>query len=138
MNLLDIILIAVSAIAAAAGIILTVLTDKKIKEHPEKKLKKRKKLAIVLSIAGSWLFIVKILSWIFGSGESEEFTLSLAAERTELFGYSVSQTVLVTWVIIAIVFLLALIFRIFAVPRFKDKPTGLQNLMEIAVENIEK
>ena len=138
MNLLDIILIAVSAIAAAAGIILTVLTDKKIKEHPEKKLKKRKKLAIVLSIAGSWLFIVKISSWIFGSGESEEFTLSLAAERTELFGYSVSQTVLVTWVIIAIVFLLALIFRIFAVPRFKDKPTGLQNLMEIAVENLEK
>ncbi|PWM45589.1 MAG: hypothetical protein DBX47_04100 [Clostridiales bacterium] len=140
MNIWNIVLAGLFAAIAVIGFFYTRYYNKqlKIESKPSKKLKIKKILAVVMSIAGSWLFVVKVLTMLFGKEEKGEFTLSLTAERVELFGYSVSMTVLVTWVIIAIVLVLAILFRIFAVPRFKDNPKGLQNIMEIAVENLEK
>jgi len=71
----------------------------------------------------------------------EEFKVELFPEfvTAELFGHTVriSPTVLTTWGIIAVIFILALLFRLIAVPRMKDKPRGLQLVMELIIDKLD-
>lgn len=55
-----------------------------------------------------------------------------------LFGYDVTETMLITWIVILILALAALAIRIFIIPRFKTIPKGFQNIMETLVEYCEK
>ena len=138
-----IITICVSAVAAAAGLIMSRVTSKKLKSQPEgdpreKKLKKAKKVWFVLSLVGAWVFVCELLALIFGKKETGEFTVELLAERVDLFGFSISKTVIVTWIVMAVLIVAALVIRIFFVPKFRDVPRGIQNALEIAVDEIEK
>jgi len=70
------------------------------------------------------------------------FTVELVPEPIllELFGLRlhISPTVVTVWGIIAVVAVLALAFRLVAVPRLKDEPKGVQMLLESAVEALDK
>jgi len=61
-------------------------------------------------------------------------------EEIALFGhfFHVSSTVLTTWGIISVILVLALVFRLCLVPRFKENPRGLQRALEAAVEGLDK
>ena len=98
---------------------------------------KRKKLwATVLTIAGGWLLVERILQLVFGSVPSEEFEVSIWATRYDVGGYSLSETVITTWVIMAVVLVLALLVRTLVIPRMTDQPKGIQNVLEICVEAV--
>lgn len=56
------------------------------------------------------------------------------SERTVLFGVSIANTTILTWVVIGVVLLLSLVFRFLVFLRFRERPRGLQNIMELAVE----
>ena len=62
----------------------------------------------------------------------------IAASRVELLGFSVSSTVITTWIAMGGILLGALAIRLFLIPRMKDQPRGLQNVLEIAVESVSK
>ena len=70
------------------------------------------------------------------------FAVELFPESKEvtLLGhvFHISSTVFVGWGIVAAILVLALAFRLFMVPRFRDNPKGLQRLLEAAVESLDK
>lgn len=140
MDVLEILLLLGAAVLAVAGFFWNRAVKKRLAAtaEPDKKLKKQKTFSFVLSIAGSWLFVVELLALLFGKPESEGLHLELGAARVELFGLDISRTVIDSWIIMAVLILLALLIRIFCVPRFSDKPKRIQNILEIAVESLSK
>lgn len=68
--------------------------------------------------------------------EMEE--VSITPPNVSIFGIEISETMLITWIVILILILAAAAIRIFAIPRFKTVPKGLQNLLETLVEYCEK
>lgn len=72
----------------------------------------------------------------------QEFHVFIFARRTDVsllgHAFSVSNTVLATWGILAAVLVFALVYRLFFVPRLRENPRGLQFLMETAVESLDK
>ncbi len=140
MKPLDIVLLVVSAVAAVFGWFYGKRVKKKIKaaESSDEKLKKQKKLGFALSLVGSWLFTVQLLGVLFGQEKKGEFDVALSPEKWNLFGHSISSTIIITWVIMTALIIFALIVRVFFIPKFTDKPKGLQNVLELMVESIAK
>ena len=104
-------------------------------QRPEDKgWRKRKLWATVLLLAGIWCFAEKLLQLLLGTKESEAFSVSIWASRVNVGGYTISSTVLVTWIIMAILLLLAVLIRLLVIPRMQDHPRGIQNVLEIIVE----
>ena len=97
-------------------------------------VKKKRKLFLFAGVLLLWLFSGLALG-LFGMGE-REFTVSISPTRMDILGYSVSSSVVVAWIVIAALALLALLIRIFAIPRFQEKPRGLQLVLETAVESV--
>ena len=96
--------------------------------------KKKRKLFLFAGVLLLWIFSGLALG-LFGMGE-REFTVSISPTRMDILGYSVSSSVVVAWIVIAALALLALLIRIFAIPRFQEKPRGLQLVLETAVESV--
>ena len=46
----------------------------------------------------------------------------------------ISSTVVITWVVMAILILIAVLLRIFVIPKMTDKPHGIQTVLELGVE----
>jgi F-type H+-transporting ATPase subunit a len=107
-------------------------------ENAEKSQKRKKRLVRSFIVLVIWVAVVGTLTLIFGKHKSEGFKVSLWAERVYIFGFNLSSTVICTWVIMALLIVLAVLFRIFVVPRMKDLPNGLQNIIELSVESVEK
>lgn len=136
------ILIAAGLLLSAIGAILAVLTRRKRKkitdEARKKPLKKKELRFAIMSAAGGWLAATGLLSLLFGRGDSSlEVNIFAARTGIVIFGYDVSETVLVSWGVMAIIIFAALVLRIFFIPRFKDEPTGVQAALEAAVGWIE-
>ncbi len=139
--MLTIILIVVGIVLAAAGFLWRKSAVQKLKaqgDAPEngKKKKKGVMLPTILMVAGIWLFAVKLLELIFGAKPREDFVVDIWAERVNIAGVSISATVITTWIIMAVLILIALAIRIFVIPKMKDHPTGVQNVLEIGIEAI--
>lgn len=101
------------------------------------KSKKRKRRLIIIGITAlTWVILTLLIKLIFGEKPKNELSVSLGAERVNLFGLNLSITIVCTWAIIAVVLILALLIRIFVLPKFRDKPSGLQNLLELAVDGV--
>ena len=98
--------------------------------------RKQKIWATVLLLAGLWCFAERLLQNIFGAKEAEEFSVSIWAERMELGGVTLSTTVVVTWAVMAVVLILAVLVRLLVIPRMTDRPHGVQNVLEICVDAI--
>lgn len=136
------ILIAAGLLLSAIGAILAVLTRRKRKKNTDearkKPLKKKELRFAIMSAAGGWLAATGLLSLLFGRGDSSlEVNIFAARTGIVIFGYDVSETVLVSWGVMAIIIIAALVLRIFFIPRFKDEPTGVQAALEAAVGWIE-
>lgn len=68
--------------------------------------------------------------------EMEE--VSITPPNVSIFGIEISETMLITWIVMLILIFAAVIIRIFVIPRFKAVPKGLQNILETLVEYCEK
>lgn len=92
------------------------------------------------AVAAAWYFVGTLLNILSGR---DGITLSIPdlemfSDRVEIFGVSLARTTVVTYVMIGVILILALCFRIFAVPKFKiEKPTKLQNVFEALQELID-
>lgn len=57
-------------------------------------------------------------------------------DRVELLpGFTVPVTMITLWIVSAILIVLALVFRFVILKKFKEKPTGIQNVLELGVES---
>lgn len=134
-----VVLLILSGVLLVAGIAGTVASRPAAKrEDAGKKEKKKYRLFFALLIFALWLLVGTLISQLSGLTSHMSIEFSLFSERIELFGVSFAQTTVLMWGIIAVVLVLALLFRFAVFPKFKqDRPTGLQNIMELSVEAME-
>ncbi len=126
---------------AAAFFFIRRAAVKKLSAAGSEATKKQKRLAklwLVIMIAALYVAVVKGLTVIFGKPESGEIDISIWAKRIDVHGYSLSMTVVNTWIVMAVLIIAALIIRLFVLPRFKDIPKGAQNVIELMVEYADK
>lgn len=93
----------------------------------------RKKLMIGMLIA-LWFFVGVLLSRLAGGAGKLNVSFDMFSTRVTLFGISFAETSLISVAITLILTVFCLIFRLFLFPRFKEKPKGLQNVLELMVE----
>ena len=136
----DVVLLCTGMILLAVGIFLNRKYAKISKETAErnKKIKRGSKFSLIVAVVGGYLALTEAVILIFGRPESEKFSVSIWAERVEIFGISVSSTVITTWVVMLVLIVVAVILRLTVINRMKDEPKGLQNALETAVETLEK
>lgn len=140
MGFLNVVEICVSSICLALGIagLAFSKSSKAVGDNP-KKAKKRQRLFTVLTLFGGWFLIGTLISVISNKKSGIEIEFSLLSERLNVFGFSLAETSVISICITAIVLVLSLVFRIFIFPKFTfDNPKGIQNLLEIAVESMDK
>lgn len=132
--MLNYILLALGIAAAVGGW----LWRRKARAAAEREGKKSKKLPTLLFLLGLWFSIGMLVRVFFPNAEGKPFHVEIWARRLDIGGFSLSQTVLISWGIIAVMLVLCLLIRFLVVPRMKDVPTGVQNLLETAVEAVAK
>jgi F-type H+-transporting ATPase subunit a len=64
--------------------------------------------------------------------------IAIIPPKVSIFGLQISETMLVAWFVVLILILVAVVIRIFVIPRFKTVPKGIQNVLEMFVEFSEK
>jgi len=133
--MLNWILLGVSAVLIIVGF----LFKKRLKPTGIDKTDKRNKLLDVALIAvGGFLFVTRLLSLIFGPGEAPKLEFSIMPDRYNVFGFSLSSTVVFTWIAMAILIIAAIAIRLTVFRNPKEKPSGAQNAVEFIVEAIAK
>jgi len=68
--------------------------------------------------------------------QSEE--VAVTPPSVSLFGLNINETLFVTWVVMLILILVAVIIRVFVIKKFQTVPKGIQNVLEMFVEFCEK
>lgn len=123
--------------AAISGFLLFYDAKKKLKQNADgKNIKRRKNLGVAFITAGLWLVAVRLLPMLFGPREVAALHVEIMPERVELFGFSISSSVVVMWWIMAVLTAAAIVIRLFVIPRFKDVPHGLQGVLEVCIGGI--
>ena len=102
-----------------------------------KKKKKRKTLFFVGIIFSIWFLLGFVISLISQRKGGLKIEFEMFSPRVEVFGISLAQTTLVSLAVAAVIAILCILFRIFAVPKFKNEPAGIQNAAEICVEFVD-
>ena len=136
---MDYVIFGVGAVLFVLGLLWSKSMAKAIEnadEESRKGLKKKKTIATVLAVAGIWAALTCAVNIVFGPHPSQAFTVELFAERMDLFGFSVSQTVIITWIAMAALIVLALILRVTVIAHMKDVPGKAQNVLETMVEAV--
>lgn len=103
-------------------------------EEGYKAAKKKRNPLMMAGVLALWLCSGLILGCF--SAESRVFTVEISPARVDILGFSVSSSVVMTWIVIAVLAVFAILVRIFAIPRFKETPRGLQLVLETAVTAI--
>jgi len=103
-----------------------------------KKGKHIKLAALALMVIGGFLLITRFLDIVFGPRPSAELEFSLWSERVQVYGFSLSYTIIYTWIAMAILIIAALVIRLTVFKNPKDLPSGAQNVVELIVESISK
>ncbi len=65
-----------------------------------------------------------------------ELKISLFPEHFYVLGINVGLSVVIAWGVLAVLILALLLIRIFVIPKFREKPKGLQNVLEMAVQGV--
>lgn len=132
----DIIKLAAAAVLSVGALAGYFISRAACGVDPGNRKKKRlKKLFFVLIILAGWFIAGTVFDILVGGSKGIVVEFEMFSERVDLFGISFAETSLIMWGVTGVVLVLALLFRLFAVPRFReDSPTGLQNGMELAVE----
>lgn len=135
MNTATIIKLAAATVVFVFALVWRCSVSKKtMDEASAKKIKKHKRLSLVLMLMSGWFGVGLVLTEIMGGAKGLEVEFEMFSERTNIFGISVAQTTIITWGVMAVLTVLALLFRFIVFPRFKDEPKGIQNVMELTVE----
>jgi len=129
--MLDWILLGVSVVFMIAGCLW-------LRSSGSKADKRRKMISTALVIIGGFLFITRLLNVIFGPQATPELEFSMWPDRVQVLGFSLSYTIIYTWVAMAVLITGALIIRFTVFRKPKDNPTGAQNVIEIIVEYVGK
>lgn len=143
MNWKTCILVALGALMVMAGFILRLraihlAAPEETAPIKEKKAYKRgQRMPVILLCFGGWLALSELITLIFGPSH-KEFEVAIFAPVSTVLGLTVSSSVITAWILTAVITLLALLFRFVAIPRFTESPKGLQNVMEVAVEQLSK
>jgi len=91
----------------------------------------------ILSVASQLIFSAENIG-IKGCDLMEGMHIEPGTVTLPIFGgITVTDTVIVTWIVMAVLILFALIVRFFLLKSFTEVPKGLQNVIELAVEVIE-
>ena len=147
MSTADLIKIGVSVVVFVLFAVLNVYFKGVIKNLPndvDKKTLKKKRKFKTLCFSGMlisiWFALGVFITWFSGkhSGMHIEFSMFGDRSSVELFGLKLGETTIYTMIIVLIVTILCLIFRFLVFPKFKDKPEGFQNVIELCVETVEK
>lgn len=104
-----------------------------------KGIKRKKKLCFTGAVISVWFALGVFVTWFSGKKSGMHIEFSMFGERSgiEILGFNISQTTVYTVAIVIIVAILCAVFRLFAFPKFKEKPEGFQNVMELCVETME-
>lgn len=105
----------------------------------KKKTKRFKTLCFSGMLISIWFALGVFITWFSGKTSGMHIHFSMFGDRSslELFGFKLGETTIYTMIIVLIVAILCLIFRLFIFPKFKEKPEGFQNVMELCVETVE-
>ena len=96
-----------------------------------KRAKKKRNLLFMGGVLSLWTFSGLVLG-LFTTGQ-RTFEVTISPARMTLLGFDVSTSVVVAWIVIAVLTVAALLIRLLAVPRFKETPHGLQLVLETAI-----
>lgn len=102
----------------------------------EKKIKRKKKLRFAAIVFVLWLAAGLILGQ-FSDGSSAELHIEIMAPRVDLWGISVSTSVIYAVISTLCLGLAGLVFRFAIFPRFTNEPKGVQSVIEIMVDTIQ-
>lgn len=127
-----------AVLAVAAGYFLRRSAKHTTAQQAEKGVSRTKTWGTILMVAGAWSVTVRLLSMLFGPQEEKAFGVSIWAERIQVGSFDLSETIVLTWIVMAILIVLAIVLRIFVIPRMQEKPKGVQAVLEIAIESIAK
>jgi len=138
--MLNWILLAVSVPAIIIGYLWRRRLDSKLRSDVSisKHDKRCRLFTTVIMITGGFVFLTRLIGIIFGPRESEGLEFSLWPERVNVLGFSLSITILYTWIAMAVLITAALIIRLTVFKRPETTPRGVQNAIEFMVESIGK
>jgi len=103
-----------------------------------KKTKRLKTLAIMIAVIGVYIMLTRLISIIFHPEEHFDLEFSLWPERVEVLGFSLSVTIIYTWVAMALLIIASILLRLTIVNRFEELPRGAQNIIETVAEAVGK
>ena len=92
----------------------------------------------MIGVIGVYIFITRLITLAFGNGEGHKIEFSIWPERVVFMGFSLSLTIIYTWVTMALLVIAAIIIRLTVVRRFETIPKGAQNVIELIVEAVGK
>jgi len=149
MSLIEYILIAAAVILIALGIFMRSRAKKQYAafvsslpegETPPKKAKRPILWWTIAAVAGGYLLATRIFSVIFKDAGDGGFKLdfSLAAEPSGIviFGYSISETIAGTWIVMGALIIAAIIIRLTALRKIDTPPKGIRGALELAAEKL--
>ncbi len=137
-TLSTIIKLSVSAVAFAAFLVFYMKKRHDTMEETDlKKRKKKRRLPFFGMVIAGWYFIASAVNLITGGGKGISLELEIFSPRMQIGPVSVARTTVTGYCILAVVAVLCVLFRVFAYPKFKDEPRGLQNALEAAVEFVD-
>jgi len=136
--MLNWILLGVSVLLIVAGYLLRWNNDLKVDSTAavKKQSKLFRVLPTMLIVVGGYLFLTRLLPIIFGPEPTPTLEFSLMPERVQVFGFSLSYTVIYTWIAMAVLIIGAIIIRLTVFKKPKDTPGGAQNVVELIVETV--
>ncbi|MCR5484931.1 MAG: F0F1 ATP synthase subunit A [Clostridiales bacterium] len=134
MNTAMTIKLSVSAFIFAVMLVLHVFFKKRGGDADPKKDKRRRRLTFYGMVFSGWFFVAATVNMLTGGGNGLDIPIELLSMRKTLFGVSFAETTLTSFMITAVVLVLALIFRFAVFPKFADEPKGFQSVIETLVE----
>ncbi len=103
-----------------------------------KALKRNSILLLAVTIISAWFFIGTLINYMLETESGLHVEFEMFSERVSIFGFSFAKTSVLMWILTGIALVICLIFRFVIFPRFDpDKPHGIQNIVELAVEATE-
>jgi len=138
--MLNWILLGLSVLLIAAGLLWrrSLLLKLRSGEAQGKKGKRTRLFSVMVIVVGIYVLLTRLISIIFSPEESHGLEFSLWPKRIDVLGFSLSITIICTWLAIAVLVIAAIIIRLTVVRRFEDVPKGAQNVMEFIVEGVRK
>ena len=100
--------------------------------------KRGRSLTMLTGLLSFWLAAGLLITAVFGEKVREPFTVEILAPMVDFGFIKISSAAIWGTGVMLTLSLLCVAFRLFAVPRFKEKPAGIQNVIELAIESVEK